>query len=208
MKKKNVIILIALVILITLLLLVLIINQINKKNDNYSIEFPEGKTLKTLYVNDDIKIGTEKFKVFKINENDVYAMPYYNITLSNTDPEQTTSPIKHYIQFVDSYNNYWKEKTDIIDMSENKNNIQTYITAYSKKLNSLDSRVTARIARHSEMEESEMTNDLRNPGKNQIFWLGSSSDSTHVYYIEKNGRISDDNYEGSIGVRPIIIIKK
>ena len=207
MNNKKGIILMVLVIIIILISLVITIKLINKKENNSIVEFPTGKTINSLSIGDDLIIATEKFKVFKTDDINVYAMPYYNITLSMENPEQTELPEDHYIQFVNTSNNYWEEETDIIDMTEKKNNVQQYITAYSSKLNALDSRITARIARYSELQEV-MKNDLRNPGENGIFWIGSSLNNIHVYYIEKDGSISDDNYEGNIGVRPIIIINK
>ena len=49
---------------------------------------------------------------------------------------------------------YWPTGTDIVDMTDNRNIIQQYISEYSNILmNKTNNRVSARIARYSELKE-------------------------------------------------------
>lgn len=169
-------------------------------------------TIADLDAGDDIKIGTEQFKVFKADPSSVYAMPYYNITLTET-PEQNASAGT--IAFADGGNNYWPGATNEIDMTVKKedgvtykNNIQQYIEAYSSKLHALDSRVTARAGRDNELNETGVTNAMRNPGQTGTFWLGSAMSNSSVRIVVGDGCLSGNYYYSLYGVRPVIIISK
>ena len=179
-----------------------------------AVECPEGKTLETLAQGDDITIVTEKFKVYKTDDNNIYAMPYYNITLTTDNPVQSISAGTIAFCALDGVN--WTGAQDI-NMTEKKedgtykNNIQQYIDAYSSKLNALDSAVTARVARYSEMSATGMTDTMRNPGKTGGYWLGSSGGGYGVGFVLRDGGFG--NYttctESFIyGVRPVIVISK
>ena len=179
-----------------------------------AVECPEGKTLETLAQGDDITIGTEKFKVYKTDDNNIYAMPYYNITLTTDNPVQSSSPGT--IAFCAADDRNWTGTQDIIDMTEKKadgtykNNIQQYIDAYSSKLNALDSAVTARVARYSEMSASGVTASMRNPGYASSFWLGSSVSDSNVRTVDSVGSIGSSSLGNYYyrGVRPVIVISK
>lgn len=183
-----------------------------------TIDYGE-KTAETVTVNDDITIGTEKFKVIKKSADGktITALPYYNITL----PEDLTSelPVQSrtagVISFSDS--NYWGDTSvNEIDMSggtTGTNYIQPYIEAYEKTLHNLGTmNVRTRVAIISEMNTTDMTRDLRMPLRvSQRYWLGSSSsnNANSVLMVDQNGNCgtNGNNYGNTCGVRPIVIIE-
>lgn len=142
------------------------------------VDFGE-KTATTIAPGEDLTITignvTESFRVLSTdNSTSIVAVPFYNITLDTSNPVQTDVASGNTISF--STNAYWEAGTDTIDMTDSRNNIQQYITAYSNKLSAAtNGKVTARVARYSEMNATGVTNAIRNPGKKRAFWLGSAS---------------------------------
>ena len=157
---------------------------------------------------EDLTIGTESFRVLSKSASQIIAVPHYNITLvtpeenSGAYPEQTDADSGNGTAF--SSTKYWEQGTDTIDMTDSRNKIQKYITAYSKKLQLATGgteengtvtggKVTARVARYSEMSASGVTNAIRNPGQKCNFWLGSGDPEwadyvRHVYSNRQPGR--------------------
>ena len=141
------------------------------------VDFGE-KTASTIEAGEDLTIGTESFRVLSKSASEIIAVPFYNITLvtpeenSGAYPEQTDGDTGNTTAF--SSTNYWTTGTDTIAMTDSRNYIQKYITAYSTKLsNATNGKVTARVARYSEMSASGVTGAIRNPGQKRFFWLGS-----------------------------------
>ena len=181
------------------------------------VDFGTGKTATTIEPGEDLTIGTESFRVLSKNENQIIAVPYYNITLVTPEenngeyPNQTTE--KPELEF--STEPYWEQGTDTIDMLDSRNNIQKYITAYSTKLsNATGGKVTARIARYSEMNASGVTKEIRNPGifitENyyERYWIGSCDTSglNYVWKVNDSGNVTNEKYTKTNGVRPLIVI--
>ena len=181
------------------------------------VDFGTGKTARTIELGEDLTIGTESFRVLSKNENQIIAVPHYNITLVTPEendgayPNQTTgSPVTSF-----STEPYWEQGTDTIDMLDSRNNIQKYITAYSTKLsNATEGKVIARIARYSEMNASGVTKEIRNPGLYiteeyyERYWLGSSDpdDGDGVWRVNDSADIRPERYGRNNGVRPLIVI--
>ena len=147
-----------------------------QKGINYN-----GKTASEIRPGDDITIVTEKFKVFSTNNGVIKAMPYYNITLTDT-PVQSKSAGN--IQFAPQP--YWEAGTDNIDMtykinnSDNyANNIQKYIELYKETLNKFDiSEIVVRAVKLSEINDTlGITNSDRNPGQAGIYWVASAHEN-------------------------------
>lgn len=184
------------------------------------------KTAETVAVGDDITIGTtEKFKIIKKSADGktITAMPYYNLMLNETPIKQIVS--ENAGQFIGSAGTlafssdntapYWNAGTDIamneLPETNKKNNVQTYIESYQKTLEDLGANnVTVRIARYSELNETGITEKLRNPGEVGNYWIGSanSSSASNVYYVYYNGYIYNYGFNNAdgCGVRPLIII--
>ena len=136
-----------------------------QKGINYN-----GKIPSEIQPGDDITIVTEKFKVFAVADGKIKAMPYYNITLTDK-PVQSKNAGK--ITF--SSANYWIQGDDQIDMSDSRNNIQKYITAYKTTLEILGiNEITVRAAKYSELSAEGITNGLKNPGQSAYYWTCSS----------------------------------
>lgn len=113
------------------------------------------KTAETIQVEDDITIGTEKFKVIKKSTDGktITAIPYYNIMLTATNPVQITdgNESSYYLKFSES--KYWNTKGVNIE-SMSSSNIQQYITAYQETLEGFGANnVTAKIGRYYGAEE-------------------------------------------------------
>ena len=157
--------------------------------------------------------GTEKFKVISNTSGTILAMPYYNLVTVAATGEVKQGPavdgISTAISSSFSTTNYWTKGDDAIDMSDSRNNIQTYITAYQTTLEGLGAEgITVRAAKYSELTASGVTATMRNPGQTGAFWLGSgySSNADGVWSVFSVGDINISFYNGSIGVRPVIII--
>ena len=175
--------------------------------------YGEGKTKATVAAGDDISIGEEKFKVISNTSGTILAMPYYNLVTVAATGEVKQGPAVDGTSTAISSNfsttNYWTRGDDAIDMSDSRNNIQTYITAYQTTLEGLGAEgITVRAGKRSELSASGITAAMRNPGQTGYFWLGSgdSDDADDVWSVLGGGDIYDYNYYGSLGVRPVIII--
>ena len=176
--------------------------------------YGEGKTKTTVAAGDDISIGEEKFKVISNTSGTILAMPYYNLVTVAATGEVKQGPAvdgtSTAISSSFSTTNYWTRENDAIDMSDSRNNIQTYITAYQTTLEGLGAEgITVRAGKYSELSASGITDAMRNPGQTGNFWLGSgfSNDATSVWFVGSDGDIyGGDNYSNSDGVRPVIII--
>ena len=138
------------------------------------------KTAETIQVEDDITIGTEKFKVIKKSTDGktITAIPYYNIMLTTTNPVQITdgNESSYYLKFSES--KYWNTKGVNIE-SMSSSNIQQYITAYQETLEGFGANnVTAKIGRYYGAEEdADYIGNLAgklNPTAASCYWLGSS----------------------------------
>ena len=170
------------------------------------------KTKETVAPGDDITIGTEKFKVFSVENGEIKAMPYYNLVLSANPIKQATAATADSAGIsVFSTEAYWEFSVDAIDMSDSRNNIQQYIALYKTTLNGLGAEsIEVRAAKYFEI--ADIDENYRNPGKIGFFWIGSSNlnNTKYVYCVTNNGKFTDiDNrsfYGGTFGVRPIIII--
>ena len=140
-------------------------------------------------------------------------MPYYNlVTVAATGKVKQGPAVDGTSTAISSSfstTNYWTKGDDAIDMSDSRNNIQTYITAYQTTLEGLGAEgITVRAAKYSELTASGVTATMRNPGQTGFFWLGSgnSSNSYHVRIVHSGGSVYSYNYGNSYGVRPVIII--
>lgn len=173
-----------------------------QKGINYN-----GKTASEIQPGDDITIGSEKFKVFAVENNTIKAMPYYNITLTDTPVQSKNAGLTDF-----STSKYWTEENEIIDMTDSRNKIQKYIINYGNTLKKYEIEgINVRIALKNELNESGITNNMRNPLKNARFWLGTADYATIVWYVNTDGIIRFDNGCGyynnkNNGVRPIIEI--
>ena len=175
--------------------------------------YGEGKTKATVAAGDDISIGEEKFKVISNTSGTILAMPYYNLVTVAATGEVKQGPAvdgtSTAISSSFSTTSYWTKGDDAIDMSDSRNNIQTYITAYQTTLEGLGAEgITVRAGKHSELSASGITAAMRNPGQTGTFWLGSgySYASSSVWYVFRDGNFYDVSYNNSYGVRPVIII--
>ena len=179
--------------------------------------YGEGKTKTTVAAGDEITITngttTEYFTVISNTSGTILAMPYYNLVTVTATGEVKQGPAVEgtstAISSSFSTTNYWTIEDDAIDMSDSRNNIQTYITAYQTTLEGLGAEgITVRAAKYSELNAEGVTPAMRNPGQTGTFWLGSgnSISSYGVWYVSSGGSITDSNYDNSYGVRPVIII--
>ena len=133
-----------------------------QKGINYN-----GKTASEIQPGDDITIVTEKFKVFAVENNTIKAMPYYNITLTDNPVQSKNAGTTSFASEV-----YWLAGEQEIDMSDNRNNIQKYITAYKTTLVGLGADVKVSVARYTDFS-GERTDPIRNPGPTTAYWIGS-----------------------------------
>ena len=157
--------------------------------------------------------GTEKFKVISNTNGTILAMPYYNLVTVAATGEVKQGPAvdgtSTAISSSFSTTNYWTQGANAIDMSDSRNKIQTYITAYQTTLEGLGAEgITVRAGKDSELSASGITAAMRNPGQTGSFWLGSGN-SIHVdrvWSVNSGGDIGGNYYGYSFGVRPVIII--
>ena len=157
--------------------------------------------------------GIEKFKVISNTNGTILAMPYYNLVTVTADGTVKQGPAVEgtstAISSSFSTTNYWTKGADAIDMSDSRNKIQTYITAYQTTLEGLGAEgITVRAAKYSELSASGVTATMRNPGQTGTFWLGSghSSNALCVWIVDSDGTIYYNGCGNSNGVRPVIII--
>ena len=142
--------------------------NLNSSSPMSTINYGE-KTAETVEIGDDITIGeTEKFKIIKKSSDGkiLTAIPYFNIELSTNNPKQTTSSNDNVTSFTN--NPYWLDTESYssganIEINESCD-ILPYIEAYETTLKGLGANnILARLGLYSEMNESYMTNELRNP---------------------------------------------
>ena len=182
-------------------------NPITGKTEEYLDPFNYGiKTKATITPGDDIAIDTEKFKVFAVTETEIKAMPYYNLKLDSNPIKQATAETASSagtIAFAST--NYWTQGDNEINMSDSRNNIQQYITAYKNTLESLGVE-EIEVRPHRNNERANYTN----PSGVGTFWSGSSNPDhpEGLMYVNKNLGYYNDYYYKPKGVRPIIIISK
>ena len=197
--------------------------EITGKKPN-NIKYYEGETetekaKENVHPGDTIKIGTERFKVFLIDEEGIKAMPYYNLDITKEIIKQGTSENNAISLGRTAFSEikYWDKGTDKIYMKDSRNKIQKFINAYKTTLEGLGlNGIKVRAARYSELNNYEVLNIIKNLGKMGSYWLGSSSPSDgddYVYIVyDVTGAIREspfyNDYNGYIGVRPIIIIPK
>lgn len=176
-----------------------------QKGINYN-----GKTPSEIQPGDDITIVTEKFKVFAVADGKIKAMPYYNITLTDTpvqSKEAGTIPFSTRPYWSTDENGEeienWSEKADEIDMNNPANNIQQYISKYKETLIDYGAlRIEIRAAKRS-----EFGNSIPNPGYIGAFWIAScNGNSTQLFLVYNRGNIGGGKYSAKFGVRPIIEI--
>lgn len=139
----------------------------------------------TVEPNDDISIGTEKFKVLTNTNGTIVAIPYYDLVTVTATGEVKQGPevdgTSTAISSTFATSHYWTVGDDAIDMSNSLNNIQQYITAYKTTLEKLGvDGATVRAARRSELIASGVTDTMRNPGRNGGFWIGSDYSGNYI----------------------------
>ena len=100
-------------------------------------------------------------------------------------------------------------------MTEDRNNIQQYIEEYKNTLEKMGAEtIKVRVCNKWELDsglkelDDEVKNKIRNPSKQNSFWLGSSLSNHNfdVWYIGNNGNFGHFNYYVKNGVRPVIEI--
>ena len=189
-----------------------ILNSIDSNGNITGIGTPSAvnygeKTSRTVSLGDHIFISTEEFMVIKNDGTTITALPIYNITLSETSPIQ--SPNAETITF--STESYWiYNNGEDIDMSDSRNNIQKYITAYRNTLINLGAtNVTTRVARYGELNEAFSNENYNLDNDSEEFWTGSSSNyGVHLAFASGNFRPQyDTNWEIPHCVRPLIDIE-
>ena len=175
--------------------------------------YGEGKTKATVAAEDDISIGEEKFKVISNTSGTILAMPYYNLVTVAATGEVKQGPAvdgtSTAISSSFSTTKYWTQGADAIDMSDSRNNIQTYITAYQTTLEDMGAEgITVRAAKYSELHAEGVTPAMRNPSSTGDFWLGSgySNYAYNVWSVYSVGDFGNGYYGSSYGVRPVVII--
>ena len=175
------------------------------------------KTKKTVVPGDDIILGTEKFRVFYNQDGVIKAMPWYNLVTVTEDGTVKQGPAvagkSTTITSAFSTENYWKNYTQNhkeVDMEDSRNIIKQYIESYEKYLESLRADlIQVRNGNYTELNQEDVTNSMRNPGKNGSFWLNTSyaSSGNWIDRVVDTGSIDYDGYYGKRQVRPIIIIE-
>ena len=169
---------------------------------------PSGKTLAEVAQGDTITIGTDTLNQFMVLSNTsgtIMAMPYYNITLSTTNPEQTsTDDSTTQIKFVNESTDVTWSAGENVNMATTNNNIQQYIAAYQTKLQGIaGSSVTAEVGRKYDDtvktganvssfagQTNSESKKLLDPSGASIYWLGSSTmyNSDYVNYVNGYSR--------------------
>ena len=179
------------------------------KTEGYTDPINYGtKTKATIAPGDDITIDTEKFKVFAVSGTEIKAMPYYNLKLDSSPIKQATAETASEAgTSTFSTTNYWTQGDNPINMSDSRNNIQQYINAYKKTLESLGvEEIEVRFHRNGERTAPEYAN----PSGVGSFWSESSNPGhpEGIMYVNRNLGYYNDYYYYPKGVRPIIIISK
>ena len=174
-------------------------------------DYGDGKTKLTVGPEDDITLGTEKFKVISNTNNKIFAMPYYNLVTVNADGTVKQGPavsdVSTAISNTFSTTNYWLQEEDAIEMTDNRNNIQTFINKYKTTLENMGvERITVRAAKYSELTEEGVTDSMRNPSGTGGFWLCSAYNELRLWAITYKCETGNVSYSTNYGVRPIIVI--
>ena len=163
------------------------------------------ETVTTPSIENDVEIGTEKFKVIKIIGNKVTAIPYYNLDLTATPIKQQTSSEANLndeqrIAFSSVSSATWSEGENI-DLDVHTNNVKTPIENYKSYLISLGANnVDVKIGRYyspsiqtgATITESEYLGDVdvtMNPSETGDFWLGSSDENSEEDLRSSCGRL-------------------
>ena len=172
------------------------------------------KTKATITAGENLTIGTETFKVLTNNGGTILAMPYYNLYIAGNPSTilQATAgnaSAAGMVAFASSV--YWSAGEDAINMSDARNSIQSYITAYQTTLENLGATgITVRIGKYSELTAAGITDAMRNPSQIGYYWMGSSSDGDAglIRTVGISGFLQDNYYihTNIYGVRPVLVI--
>ena len=176
----------------------LAIEEITGKKQNKNIKYYENLgqsdekeiTVQEAGSGNSIKIGDEQFMIFykgiETDETSPYknkeiikAIPYYNLVIETSTGKVKQGPavsgISTEIASTFSTTNYWNQEDIEIDMSDSKNNIQQYITAYKTTLDRLGTEgVLLRTIKYSELIANGVTSKMNNPSQTGRFWSGSN----------------------------------
>lgn len=151
------------------------------------------KTKETLVPGDDITLGTEKFRVFYNQNGVIKAMPWYNLVIVTADGTVKQGPsvngISTGISSTFSTINYWSKGDDSINMIDTRNNIQQYIQYYKTTLNRYGIEdIEVRIVKKSELDNSEVTSVMKNPGGAGFFWTcsGNSVYTDKIFRVNRS----------------------
>ena len=176
-----------------------------------------GKKTTEVEQGDTIKIEEEQFMVLSNDYGKIVAMPYYNITLSTTNPIQRAGG--QTLKFSESQ--FWTKGTKNIEPIENSN-IYKYIYAYQGKLQAIvGGYVSAKMPRMYGEEKDNISNFksiknaedkfLLNPGNDNVnYWIGSTQSPWYdggVIITWAGGTFNYRTFSNrDSGVRPVIII--
>ena len=166
-----------------------------KKSINYL-----GKTKETVQPGDDIKIGSERFKVFSKTSTEIKAMPYYNLNINET-------PIK---QLKDTGESLETANVDLPPYISGST-INSIIDKYAEFL--CCDEIQLKLAELNDINQST-DNTYLNPTRGHSFWINykiRQRYSINEYYIDKDGNLtyaylSSGSSPVYLCVRPIIII--
>ena len=125
----------------------------------------------------DLTIGTEKFKVLSNSNGILKAIPYYNLVLTSNPIKQATDQTASTAgTSAFSSSRYWGDgiNTNRIDMTNQANYIQQYISSYQNTLEGLGAEgIIVKAIRKSEVIQSGVTAANKNPSSTGNYWLGS-----------------------------------
>lgn len=178
-------------------------NTATGKIEEYVDPFNYGiKTKATIQPGDDITLGTEKFKVFSVSDTEIKAMPYYNLKLDSNPIKQATAETAssagttafastNYWSKEDGWNSNAVNNTLDIDMSNEANLIQQYISDYKKTLENMGAEeIKVQAGNFNEVVNEQELEALRNPSMTGEFWLGTSFTAfeKNIFYITSIGK--------------------
>ena len=184
-----------------------------QKGINYN-----GKNPSEIVPGDDITIATERFIVFSVSDNKIMAMPYNNITLTETpvqsiDAESIEFSSRAYWSKDEQGNiienwdaNAVNERLDI-EVDNSTNLIRQYAINYKTTLESFGaSGIEVDIPRYSDLYPNSIA---RYTIAGMSYWIRtvSNADTNNIYVINKYGDPQytfRNNYTN--GVRPLLII--
>ncbi len=183
--------------------------------DLIEIDYGE-KTKTTAIQGDTIRIEEEEFIILSNENGKILAMPYHNITLSMTDPKQSTKSDNLAFSEIQ----FWKKGTKNIEPIE-KSNIYKYVNAYKIKLQSLvGGCITAKVPRAygDEIDNISSFKGIKNNEDKalltidgRLYWIGSTQAPWYdagVMVMWSNGSFNYRTWslKSQEGVRPLIII--